>query len=445
MVAPLSVFTNTFGVDTTPAAKRSGDERTLILVGILDAAQTVADVLVDNDGNRAKVIFDDKSVAYTLFTPDGRRTIAINPGPVLDPNLSPAQSATVMTAFIVHEIGHTHKSGESLRLAFEARFGQSPVHKKVNGIFDDRRVDVFMQSRYPGLDGVIEPGLEWVASRSPEPRVLVWDECRDINRRLEFLSAATRYSSPSVMAASSTTFGGDSVTEEKRAAFHAIWLPIHGESTHDEVLDATEATIAILLDGLQSGKDDEVEPPVMPPTPTPPGPEGPEGPDGGCGIGNPGTDTEGGDESGDEPGEDATEGGEGKGGDGTDGGDTEGGDEPGEGKGDGPSDGPGTGTTDGGEVERGGKVGDENTDVVEDDGGVGKPGGGVGFGTVDDTLPDPLATANEEVTDGDDGLDLPVTDSERFEAGRINREVAEERATLRVDAKEFGRMKVRFR
>ena len=103
----LDVFTIKLGGESLPVV--DNETRGLVAVKVLDAIQTVVDVLTDNDGGKGwTVSFDPGLNAYTDRT-SGRRAIVVSGKPLFDakPGDPLDRIAAIMTGFAVHEVGHT--------------------------------------------------------------------------------------------------------------------------------------------------------------------------------------------------------------------------------------------------------------------------------------------------------------------------------------------------
>jgi hypothetical protein len=129
--APLSIFEDRLGSETVEgvsllsALQRTGtrDIAAQVITGIVDAAQTVVDVLVDEDGRGYRIGFANgkdpgqpDAPAYTVMKD---RKITVGAQVFNTPDLSLPLVATVLTGLVAHEVGHT-RTTPNLRKLREA-------------------------------------------------------------------------------------------------------------------------------------------------------------------------------------------------------------------------------------------------------------------------------------------------------------------------------------
>jgi hypothetical protein len=412
----LDVFDIKLGTDVMPVL--DAETKGLVAVQMLDAVQTIADVLTTNDGGMGwKVSFDPGINAYT-DRESGKRHIVVSAKPMLDakPGTPMADVAKVMTGFVVHEVGHTEIDFFE---AVRARWPGKKLPLTLANIIEDVVLELRTVEHYRGFadygeGNVFYPTLEWVAERTCPKTPLKWSG--STGHKVNVTGQIVRYR-PFV------TFSPDEVTQTHLRWVEDEWMPgIHIGLTPSGCVELIERWLDYVKATMAD--DEEPEPPVT---------DGPTGtstetsdqtiPDE---DDNPGT------EGGNEP----TEGGDEPGGDGEDDedGSTEGGDEP--------SDEPGGDT----EGDRGGDGNDaDHGDRVDlpkgstDSGGSGGSGQGIAEATdpVDDYVEEDLPQSFDDLA--------KVDTADQHQQHDIARKEAEERVTTRLDAGAFGRMRVIFK
>jgi hypothetical protein len=424
----LDVFSQKLGDDLMP--RLDADNTGLVAVQMLDAIQTVVNVLTDNDGGKGwTVTFDPGINAYTDRT-SGKRHIVVSGKPLLDarPGTRLDKVAAIMTGFAVHEVGHT-------KLDFYAAIVKRWPGKKLpitlGNIIEDVVLELRTVERFPGFadngeGNVFRPTLEWVAEKTCPTYPLEWKG--STGHKVNVAGQIVRYRD-------FVTFANDEATQDALNFVEKWAVGITADLTPKGCVTLIEA----LLDYMKASKDEEEPEPPVPPTTECEFPTG----EGKQQIPNEDDDTEGGDEpteGGDEPGEDGEDegpDGEGKGntegedGDdegGTEGGDEDGDDEDGEGE-----DGEGR-DGDGNDADHEGRV-DAPTGAND---GKGKGGSGQGVADTDE---------DADVDDGFDEADLDESfdDLSKGDTGqqrRLNEAEQEERVTTRMDAGAFGKMRV---
>jgi hypothetical protein len=444
----LDIFTQKLGDTKMP--RLDGDNTGLVAVQMLDAIQTVVDVLTDNDGGKGWTVgFDPTVNAYTDRS--AKRNIVVSVKPLLDakPGDRLDRVAAIMTGFAVHEVGHTKLN---FATAISARWPGKRLPQTLGNIIEDVVLEMRTVERFPGFadhgeGNVFRPTLEWVADQTCPKTPLKWSG--STGHKVNVTGQIIRYRD-------FVTFSPDAVTQS-----HLRWIeqwatnitPALGPSgcvtLIEQWLDHVKATLT----------DDIPEPEVPLPPGTGKGEPGEgkgeakddtegENPDGdGDGQGVPDEDdddddTEGDDGGGDSDGDDGQ--GEGNGeaedGDGGDSGsddsddsDTEGDGDEGQGKGNGEGR-----RGDGNDADHGNRT--EAPKGTND--GPGKGGSGQSISEAGDEDPD----------DGFDEADLDESfdkvsspEGKTYEQNTIARAEADERVTTRLDAGAHGKMRVIFR
>jgi hypothetical protein len=420
----LDVFDIKLGGETKPVV--NDDNRGIIAVKVLDAVQTVVDVLTDNDGGAGwKVSFDPGLNAYTDRV-GAKRNIVVSGLPLTEAQRGTplATIAAVMTGFAVHEVGHTKLDFFS---AVRDRWPDKRLPITLANIIEDVVLEAQTVARYNGFadhgeGNIFSPTLEWVAGKTCPKTPLEWSG--STGHKVNVTGQIVRYRKY-------VSFANDPVTQS-----HLRWVEEWMQGiTPDLTAKGCVALIEQWLDHVKATLDEDI-PKEEPPTTTD-GPSGQTLPDEDEDEGEP-EPTEGGDE----PGE---------GGDGDDG---EGGDGDGEGDGDSEDGEPGTeggddeggdDTTEGGET--GGRSGDGNdadhgarTEAPK--GANDGPGAG-GSGQAISEAADPIDDYEPE--DLPRSFDDLARDNETPEQNRIARAEQDERVTTRLDAGKFGKMRVVFR
>ena len=428
----LDVFTQKLGDGVMP--RLDADNTGLIAVQMLDAIQTVVNVLTDNDGGKGwSVSYDPTLNAYTDRS--AARRIVVSVKPLLDasPGDSLVKVASIMTGFAVHEIGHTKLNFYD---AISKRWPGKDLPKVLGNIIEDVVLEMRTVERFPGFadngeGNVFRPTLEWVADLTSPKTPLKWGG--STGHKVNVVGQIVRYRE-------FTTYADDAATQAALTWVEA-WAqgitPALGPSGCVEL-------ISDLLDYMKASlRDEETQP--EPPVETPDFPSGNEGPsipdedeppttdggdDGQPGDGN--GEAEDDDEDGETEGPGGSDGEDGEDeGPTTDGGE-DGGDDTGEGKGEGRS-------GDGNDADTMDRT---TADAGANDG----PGSGGTGQAVADTEGEDLDAADldfdkSEVADSFDDMSKP----EGYEQHRISDAEQEERVTTRVDAGAFGTMRVIFR
>jgi len=443
----LDVFTQKLGEEKMP--RLDADNTGLVAVQMLDAVQTVVDVLTDNDGGSGwKVGFDPTVNAYTDRS--ARRQIVVSVKPLLDakPGDSLADVAAIMTGFAVHEVGHTKLD---FFTAVNKRWPGKSLPKVITNIIEDVVLELRTVERFPGFadhgDGnVFRPTLEWVAKQTCPTYPLKWKG--STGHKVNVVGQILRYKE-------FVTFSDDKATAEA-----VEWVERWAEAITPALgPSGCVSLVSDLLDYMKATLADEA---ADEPEPTPDLPDFPSG-DTGQTIPNEDDDTEGddgdGDSDGDDEGDDGgsatdapnIDGDEGEGngeadsdedGDDGDGGSTEG---------ESDEDGDGEGTDDGGEADGPGKGDGNDADTLNRvdlekgaQDGSGKGGSGQGVAEASDDEGDPDEGFDE--ADLDDTFDeVANPDGNGYQQHRIATAEADERVTTRMDAGAHGKMRVIFR
>jgi hypothetical protein len=447
----LDVFTQKLGGETMP--RLDADNTGLVAVQMLDAIQTVVNVLTDNDGGKGwSVSYDPTLNAYTDRS--AARRIVVSVKPLLDakPGDPLTGVAAIMTGFAVHEIGHTKLNFYD---AISKRWPGKDLPKVLGNIIEDVVLEMRTVERFPGFadhgeGNVFRPTLEWVAKLTSPKTPLAWKG--STGHKVNVVGQIVRYR--------------EFVTFTDEAMPHVEWVERWAEGITPQLTPSgCVALISDLLDYMKASLEDETPEPPVPPIDLPEPPVG----TGGQTIPNEDDDdeppTEGGDDG--EPGDgdgDGDGGGNGEADDedddsdddDSDGGSTEGDDDEDE-DGEGepfesdPDDDEDGGSTDGGSEDGPGRDGDGNDadtlnrteggDGVNDGPGSGGTGQSVADSKGEDLDAADLDFDKSEVADSFDDLSKP----EGYEQHRISDAEQEERVTTRVDAGAFGKMRVIFR
>jgi len=432
------------------------DLATQHITSIVDAAQTVVDVLTDEDGRGYRISFapsTDTGLDNPAFTVMAERKIVVSPKVFEGQHPLPI-IATVLTGLVSHEIGHTRTTPRLRRLR-EAKWPGKSLPVLVSTIFEDRRLELQMIRDFPGLAESFDVTLWWAAQSGPfASKVWAFDPADPLGDRVNFVIAASRY----------RPYIGGIATDQDSVDEAAWWLALY-ESVNATTTDAQMMDTTV--DALHRLLDNRPEPPKEePPVEEPPGPvcgpngPGPEGPN--PGPGGPKGEGEGKGGNGVADDDDTDPDGDPEGDDGDDGDpdddDTEGGDDDGPGP-DGGTDGPtgqGKGKSGDGKADEGGTL-DESKRHTDDDlehvgEDLGKSDGsstGTGQGSHegrDDAEFDKSVDSHfspEERGKVVNAIDDALTGTDR--SGRnIENKIAEERTTQRVNEGEYGTLKVRL-
>lgn len=441
----LDVYNIKLGTETMPSL--DPETTGFVAVKLLDAVQTVVDVLTDNDGHGGwTVTFDPTANAYTDRS--AKRKIVVSVKPLYDarPGDSLAGVASIMTGLAVHEIGHTKLNFYD---AIQKRWPGKKLPLVLGNIIEDVVLEARTVDRYAGFADngngtVFHPALDWMAGQFPAPEALRWSGT--VGHKVNVVGQIVRYRDY-------VTFSADETTQTQ-LRWVEEWA--EGITARTEAADAV-VLIETLLDHIKAtlADDEDVEPPVQKPPVNDGGDDGGQQtiPD-------------------DEDGDDDTEGGDQPGGDDDGGNDTEGGDDDGgEGEGN-PTTKPGTtegdddadGDDEGGTTDGGDEDGTDTTDGGED--GEGRDGDGNDADTMNrgeakqgtndqhggGGSGQSVSEASEpDVDDGFDPADLDPTFDDMAKPENtgqqdfVNRQEQEERRTTRLDAGEHGKMRVIFR
>lgn len=432
-----------FDIKLGPDAKMprlDADNTGLVAVQLLDAVQTVVDVLTDNDGGKGwTVSFDPTVNAYTDRS--AKRRIVVSVKPMLDakPGDSLTKVAAIMTGFAVHEVGHTKLD---FYTAIAKRWPGAQLPKVLGNIIEDVVLEMRTVERYTGFadhgeGNIFRPTLEWVAELTCPKTPLKW--AGSTGYKTNVVGQILRYKE-------FVTFGDDKATQD------AIeWVERWAEDITPALgPSGCVALIERLLAYMKASVEAET------PEPTPDLPEGDETNDNIAQSIPDEDDTEGEGQPGGDPDDDDSEESDdgGSEGDGLDddgeaeAGDGEGSDgEDGEADGESDDDGEDGGAGDGDGEGRSGDGNDADTmDRGEAAKGANDGDGAGGSGQA-------VAEAGDDIGDPDEGFDErdlnddfdKVSKPEGYEQHRVNMAEQEERVTTRVDAGAFGKMRVIFK
>jgi hypothetical protein len=429
----LDIFTHRFGDDVLPAL--DNENRGLIAKGMLDAIQTVVDVIADDENTGYAVHF---APTMSAFTEHQKRQIVISGLPLLaSPVGTPLTDiAAILTGFAVHEVGHTRRVG--IIDAARAEWPGKILPKTLANVIEDVVLELRTIRNYAGFRDIFAPTLAWVAEATCPKHTLVWEGTT--GHKVNLVGQIVRYR-PFV------TFGEDAVTVAE--------LQWWDEWASRIVVDLTpEGGVQMVRDALAHLAAQREAEPVEPP----PGEGEGEGPGGQSLPDEEDDSTEGGqptddEPQGDEPEGETDEGGQ-PGGDNDDDADTEGGD--GEDDGDGEDEGPG-GTE--GDDDEPGEIGEDNDgEPTDTDGGDqrGDPGaerveleqgaqdsdgsGGTGQGVAEAGEDDPDAGLDE--TELDQSFDDISHTDNGYADQRLENAAEEEAKTSRLDGGAFGTIRV---
>jgi hypothetical protein len=457
----LDIFERLFGEETLPVL--DDDSRPRIALGLLNAIQTVVNVIADDVNKGYAVTY---SPTPSAFTEHGKRLISLSGKPLFgSPVGTPLRDiAAVMTGFAVHEVGHTKRIG--IIDAVRAEWPGKVLPKTLGNIIEDVVLEERTVERYAGFRDVFAPTLEWVAEATCPKHALVWEG--STGHKVNIVGQIVRYR-PFV------TFSDDAVTQAE--------LRWWDEWTARIVFDLTpEGGVQMVrdaLDHLASQREDVPDDDGGCEFPLPKGPDGglpdeedddkpKREPKPGKGEGEPtdedgdtegedgdGDDSDGGDTEGDDDGDGDGEDGDTEGGSEGDGDsepddDTEGGNPGGDDDGEGDTEGEPEGEPEGGEDPGEGK-GETVTDGDEIDT-ADRPildagtndtegGGGSGEGISEATPEDDVDAGLDETELSESFDDLSHSDN-GYRDQRLDTEVEVERTTTRVDAGAHGKMKI---
>jgi hypothetical protein len=424
----LDIFDIKLGKDAV-MPRLDADNTGIVAVQVLDAIQTVVNVLTDNDGQGGWTVgFDPTMNAYTERT-GGKRNIVVSVKPLLDakPGTPLVNITKVMTGFAVHEVGHTKLN------FFEAivkRWPGKQLPIVLGNIIEDVVLEQRTVLRYDGFadhgeGNIFRPTLEWVAEQTCPKTPLKWSG--STGHKVNVTGQMVRYRD-------FVTFAGDEATQNA-LDFVETWMV---GITPDLTPSGCVALIEALLDYIHAEPETPETPEPEPPIDFPKGPTtGPTIPNEDDDETEPEPPTEGGDD-----GEGNPEGGDGDGDDddtepGTEGdGDAEpdddgqpGGDDDGEGKGDGPGR-----SGDGNDADHEART---ESDKGTNDG----PGKGGSGQSVSESDPD----NGFDPADLDPSFDEVAKPEHTYEQTNVARAESDERVTTRLDAGIHGKMRVIFR
>ena len=428
-MATLDIFEHRFGDAVKPTAKLAADTDTDSMgeVGMkmLDAVQTVVDVLADSTNKGFRVSFAPLASAYTS---DSKRTIVISGLPLLNaPAGTPYRDiAAILTGFAVHEVGHTKRPG-----IIDAVRNEWPGKKLppiLGNIIEDVVLEARVVERYAGLRDVFDPTFEWVAEQSCPKYPIAWSG--STGHKVNVIGQMVRYRD-------FVTFASDAITQKQLRWFDEWAARITAKTTPAEGVALVREALARIHDTAdedepgegeaedeQSGKGKGKDTEALPNEDDAEG-EGDDGDGNGDGEGNgDDDDTEGDDGDGDADGE-----GQGQGTEGDSDADGEGGDGQGE-------DGEGANTSD---------AADAQANRIETGEGAndGTGAGGSGQAIADPGVEDPdLGLDEHEV---DKSFDETASQGSQFQNEVLQQQVNEERTSERINAGIHGRMKVIFR
>jgi hypothetical protein len=429
MAPVLDIFEHRFGDATKPTKRLASDTDTDSLgevgLAMLDAVQTVVDVLADEKNKGFRVSFAPTTSAYSS---DAKRRIVISGLPLMSaPAGTPYRDiAAILTGFAVHEIGHTKRVG-----IIDAVRNEWPGKKLppiLGNIVEDIVLEARVIERYAGLRDVFQPTFDWVARTSCPTYPIAWSG--STGHKVNVIGQMVRYRDY-------VTFAGDALTQKQLRWFDEWAARITAKTTPAEGVALVREALARIHDTAdedEPGEGEDEQPKGKgkgkgKDTDTLPDEDDTEGDDGdgdGDGEGNGGDDddTEGDSGDGDADGE-----GQGQGTEGDSDADGEGGDGEGE-------DGEGANTSD---------AADAQANRIETGEGAndGTGAGGSGQAIADAGVEDPdLGLDEHEV---DKSYDEQVHPNQTYADSLLQREVDEERISERINAGIYGRMKVIFR
>jgi hypothetical protein len=431
----LDIFAQKLGDLTRPVLAVNADNEALgrTADALLSCVQTVVDVMSDpKNGAGYRVTFAQGSSAYTSHK---ERLIAISAAPLLTAKVGTplADIAAIMTGFTVHEVGHTH---HHITEAVRKEWPGKDVPSRLGNIIEDMVLEAATIERYAGFRDVFRPTLVWVADKTCPKFPIPWGT--KTGQRVNFIGQVLRYRE-------FVTFAQDEASQRELGWFIQWGERITSKTTPAQAIALVREALARIHD--HTGEEPEPEKDEQPPTTcTQPGGGKPEDDD------------------------DETEPGEGKGeGKGTDAGmpEDESEDEGEGGKGESESEddesegeGEGEGEPDDGEGEpKGDGKGDDKGDPtkgtsqtadtsdegrIEADAGVNDTDGAGGSGqAISETLGgDPDADLDRN--DLDKTFDDIAKGDGTYEDNVVDKAIATEHQTVRLDAKEHGKMRVIF-
>ena len=437
----LDIFAQKLGDLSKPPMQLHAQDEALgqTALTLLDCIQTVVDVMSDpKNGTGYKVSFAAGSSAYTSHK---ERVIVISAAPLLKaPKGTPlADIAAILTGFAVHEVGHTLRN---ITQKVSAEWPGKQVPRTLGNIIEDVVLEAAVIERYAGFREVFRPTLVWVAKETCPTFDIPWGTTT--GQRVNFIGQVLRYRE-------FVTFASDAASQRELGWFTEWGKRISANTTATEAVELVREALARIHDHTNDEQPEQDEP-------EPEDGDGDPGEGKGNGEGKDGKpkDT---DPSIPEDEPEDGESGEGKGeseeseDDGSPG-PGESGDESGEGEGEGSpgdSDEDGEGEGNGGEDSPDGPEHDtDRTADTTDEGRV-----DLDKGTNDTTGKGGTGQGVAEVGDPDDGFD-PYADRPKsydeasgkgdgsYQDNIVDAAIATERATVRLDAKEHGTLRVIF-
>lgn len=231
----------------------------MLAIEVLDAVQTIADVLVDDVAY--KVRFAPEATAYTDFA---GRTIVVTAAPLVQGGRPLSEIVDIITGFAVHEIGHA-RADDALSGRVAREWPGKVTPGRLCNILQDVRLEQRIIDDFRGLEGVFDAAFEFVVGQDPTAyaEVRVWPE--GLADRLNFVGSVVRYRPWS-------NFASDSVTQAE-VEWWERWGAVTGQSTDDELFQ-------LVKDAIDHLKVSEAAPPLPPgpgPEPVGPGRDKPEG------------------------------------------------------------------------------------------------------------------------------------------------------------------------
>ena len=440
-MASLDIFEHRFGDEAHPGHLSDSGDNTLGDAGMrmLDAIQTVADVLADGANSGYRVGFAATSSAFTDHK-EKRITISGLPLTRAAAGTPYRDIAAVLTGFAVHEIGHTKNVG--IINAVKAEWPGKKLPAVLGNIIEDMVLEARVIERFAGLRDVFTPTFEWVAKETCPTTPLKWGG--STGHKVNIAGQIVRYR-PYV------TFTADAETQRQLRWWDEWGAAVTASMTPAEGVEHVRAALAHIHEPLEDepepeggdteGEDGETEDGDGEPGEGKGKNPGPEGEPGIPDEDDDDDDTEGDDGDGDDDGE-------GNGGSETDAPPI---DDEGEGEGQGTEgEGDESGTEGEGEGEGGGDESHGNTtgadtmDRTEGDKGSndGPGAGGTGQAVAEAGDEDPDAGLNEhELNKSFDDF----AESDAYRDSFLQKAVDEERVTSRFDAGIHGKMRVIFR
>ena len=216
----LSIFDRYMGSDDEALWPYDAEAQGLLAVEVLDSVQTIVDVLVER-GQDYRVGFAPDSTAYTDFN---SKRIAITAKPLTEGGKPLADVLDILTGFAVHEVGHA-RMDDTLTRRITAEWPGKVSPGRLSNTMQDVRLESAMILRYPGLAGVFDPTMEWVANQGPTGAAadpVAYGTALD--ERLNFVAAIARYRPWITLATDAATVAED--------AWWSAWLAGIDRSQH---------------------------------------------------------------------------------------------------------------------------------------------------------------------------------------------------------------------